>query len=369
MASASHSLAQAVLGDTPRLRRQVQYWALTLAIYAVCLLLLAIEAATGAADAGPALVLAQALVAGPLLFYLPVRASERLGLAPALLAQLQAVFAIACIVAAYAVIGPARGCTLAILLVVMVFCAFTLTPRQSQAMSLYALVLLGAAMLYMNSLQPQRYPAGQEAVHFTLAAIMLGAVSFLTGQLSLLRGRLKAQKAELAEALARIRHLATRDELTLLANRRHMKELLDHEQQRHERNGQTLCLALIDIDHFKRINDTHGHLAGDSALREFAKAAQGAVRAADVLARWGGEEFLLLLPETDLGAATQVLARIQARIAALRVEAGATELVLTFSAGLTVSRRGEPVSGAIERADRAMYAAKTAGRNRILCEC
>ncbi len=97
--------------------------------------------------------------------------------------------------------------------------------------------------------------------------------------------------------------------------------------------------------------------------------ALAAVRTTDVLARWGGEEFLLLLPETDLGAATQVLSRIQARIADLRVEAGATKLVLTFSAGLTASRPGEPISGAIERADRAMYAAKAGGRNRVMCEC
>jgi diguanylate cyclase len=369
MASVTHSLIATVLGASPRLRRQVQYWALTLGIYAVCVLLLVAEVSAGAADPWRAHLLAQVLAIGPLLFYLPLRASERLGLTPALLAQAQAVFAIACVVAAYAVIGPARGATLAILLVVMVFCAFTLTPRQAHAMSLYALALLGLVMVAMNRIEPDRYEAAQEVVHFTLAAIVLGAVSFLTGQLSLLRGRLKAQKAELAQALARIQHLATRDDLTLLANRRHMNELLAHERLRHDRKGQTMCVALIDIDHFKRINDTHGHLAGDAALREFAQAAQAAVRGADVLARWGGEEFLLLLPETELGAATQVLARIRARIAELRVDVAEGSLELTFSAGLTASEPGEAVSAAIERADRAMYAAKAGGRNRVMCEC
>ena len=284
MATLTGSLDHALFGASARLRRQVRYWAITLGIYAVCGLLLAIEVAAGVAPAQPARWLAWVLVVGPLLFYVPLRASEKLDLAPSLLARAQAVFAIACIVAAYAIIGPARGSTLAILLVVMVFCAFTLTPRQAHAMSLYALLLLGATMVFMNRVEPDRYETEQELVNFTLAAIMLGAVSFLTGQLSLLRGRLQAQKAELAEALARIQEMATRDDLTLLANRRHMNELLAYEKQRHDRKGHTLCLALLDIDHFKRVNDTHGHAAGDEALRAFSRQALSAVRTTDVLA-------------------------------------------------------------------------------------
>ena len=362
------SLVQALVGTSPRLQRQVLYWAITLGLYAVCVLLLEVEVASGAAAAQPVAWLVAAIAIGALLFYLPVRASEQLGLPPALLAMAQAVYAIACVVAAYAVIGPDRGCTLAILLVVLLFCVFALTPRQSRAMGLFAIVLLGSVMLVMNRLEPQRYEARQEWVHFTLAASMLAAVSFLTGQLSKLRGKLKAQKTELADALARIQEMATRDDLTLLANRRHMNELLAYAKQRHERTGRTLCVALLDIDWFKRVNDTHGHAVGDQVLRDFAQHALAAVRATDVLARWGGEEFLLMLPDTELGAATQVLARIRAKIADMRTAAGDARLQVTFSAGLTASRPHEPVGGAIERADRAMYAAKAAGRNRIVTE-
>ncbi|MBK6863748.1 MAG: GGDEF domain-containing protein [Ideonella sp.] len=365
----SSRVALALLGGSDRLQRQVRYWAITLLIYAVCVLLLVAEVALGAAPEIPVRWLVGAIVAGTLLFYVPVRASERLGIAPAPLAVAQALFAIGCIVASYALIGPARGSTLALLTVVLVFCAFALSPRQAHLMSLFTVLLLGAAMVLMNRIDPLRYEAGQEWVHFALAASMLAAVSFLTGQLSYLRHKLKAQKTELADALARIQEMATRDDLTLLANRRHMGELLAYELPRHARKGHTLCLALIDIDHFKRINDSHGHAAGDEALREFAKAALGAVRTTDVLARWGGEEFLLLLPDTEIGAATQVLARIQARIAALRVDVGTATLELAFSAGLAASRPGESAAAVIERADRAMYAAKAAGRNRVLCEC
>ncbi len=361
-------MVRALAGSGDRLRRQVLYWAITLGLYAVCVLLLVVEVNAGLAAARPVAWLVGAIALGALLFYGAVRASEQLRLSPSVLAMAQAVYAIGCIVAAYALIGPARGSTLAILLVVLVFCAFALTPRQAHAMSLFAIVLLGATMLVMNRIEPQRYEAQQEFVNFTLAASMLAAVSFLTGQLSLLRHKLKAQKTELAEALVRIQEMATRDDLTLLANRRHMNELLVYEKQRHDRKGHTLCVALLDIDWFKRVNDTHGHAAGDQVLRGFAQQALSAVRSTDVLARWGGEEFLLMLPDTELHAATHVLGRMQARISALRLAAGEATLQVTFSAGLTVSRPGEPIASAIERADRAMYVAKAAGRNRIVTE-
>jgi len=364
----SSNLVHVFAGTSPRLQRQVLYWAITVALYAVCVALLVVEVATGMAAARPTNWLVAAIAIGVLAFYVPVRASERLGLPPSLLAIAQAVYAIGCIVAAYALIGPARGCTLAILLVVLVFCAFALTPRQARAISVFAVLLLGAATLGMTRLEPQRYDVSQEFVHFALASSMLASVAFLTGQLTLLRQRLKTQKTELAEALARIQEMATRDDLTLLTNRRHMNELLAYEKQRHDRKGRTLCLALLDIDWFKRVNDTYGHAVGDQVLRDFARQAQSTVRGADVMARWGGEEFLLMLPDTELHAAGQVLARIQAEISALRPVAGDATLHITFSAGLTASRPEERIAAAIERADRAMYAAKAGGRNRIVIE-
>ena len=357
---------QTLAGSGARSQRQVLYWAITLGLYAVCVLLLRVEVVSGEAAAEPVSWLITAIAAGALLFYPAVRVSEQIGLSPALLAMAQAVYAIGCIVAAYALIGPARGSTLAILIVVLVFCAFALTPRQAHAISLFAILLLGAAMLVMVRVEPQRYGGPQELVNFTLAASMLAAVSFLTGQLNLLRRKHVAQKIELAEALTRIQEMATRDDLTLLVNRRHMNELLAYEKQRHDRKGHTLCLALLDLDWFKQVNDTHGHATGDQVLRAFAQHALSAVRNTDVLARWGGEEFLLLLPDTELHAASHVLGRMQAKISALRLAAGVATLQVTFSAGLTAARPGEPIVDAIVRADRAMYTAKAAGRNRIV---
>ncbi len=365
MTFTSH-LSHAFVGTGARLRRQVLYWAITVGLYAVCILVLVFEGRVGVADPGVVSMLVTTLVAGTLMFYVPVRMSQRLALSPSLLAMSQAVFAIGCIVAAYAAIGPARGSTFAILLVVLVFCAFALTPRQSYAMSAFAVASLGLAMITMNRLQPDRYPASQEMVNFTIAASMLAAVTFLTGQLSLLRDKLKTQRAELAQALGRIQEMATRDDLTLLTNRRHMNELLAYEKDRHDRKGHALSLALLDIDWFKRVNDAHGHAAGDEVLRAFARQALSAVRATDVLARWGGEEFLLMLPDTDSQAAAMVLERMRARMAAHAFTAGEAPLKISFSAGLTVARSGETIAEAIARSDAALYAAKNAGRDRII---
>lgn len=365
MTFASH-LSHAFVGTDARLRRQVVYWAITVGLYAVCVLLLVFQSRVGVADPDVVSMLVTILVAGTLLFYLPVRMSGRLALSPSLLAMAQAVFAIGCIVAAYAVVGPARASTLAILVVVLVFCAFALTPRQSYALSAFAVVLLGAAMVAMNRLEPDRYPASQELVNFTIAASMLAAVTFLTGRLSLLRDKLKTQRAELAQALARIQELATRDDLTLLTNRRHMNELLAYEKERHDRKGHALSVALLDIDWFKRVNDACGHAAGDEVLRDFAQQALSAVRATDVLARWGGEEFLLILPETEPQAAALVLERMRTRIAAHAFSSGESPLKISFSGGLTVARKGEAIAATIARADAALYAAKAAGRDRIV---
>ena len=365
MTFASH-LSHAFVGSDARLRRQVVYWAITVGLYAVCVLLLVFESRVGVADPAAVSLLVTILVAGTLLFYAPVRMSQRLGLSPSLLAMSQAVFAIGCIVAAYSIIGPSRASTLAIFVVVLVFCAFALTPRQSYAMSAFAVALLGLAMIGMTRLQPDRYPASQEMVNFTIAASMLAAVTFLTGQLSQLRDKLKRQRAELAQALERIQEMATRDDLTLLTNRRHMNELLAYEKERHDRKGHALSLALLDIDWFKRVNDAYGHAAGDDVLRAFARQALAAVRATDVLARWGGEEFLLMLPDTEAQAASMVLERMRARLAAHAFSAGEVPLKISFSAGLTVARGGEPVAEAIERDDAALSAAKDAGRDRVV---
>ena len=352
-------------GDT-KIRRQIGYWVSTFVLYTLCVGLLWFEVWSGNAPAQPAIWLTVGSYGGVTLFYLLIRASDRLRVSPSQLATYQGCFAIVCIVASYAIVGSMRGATLMLLVVVLVFCAFTLEPEKSHMMSLFAILLLGMTMTAMVLSDPQRFRPGRELANFLLAASMLVVVAYLTGELSRLRTRLKAQKQELSEALSRIQTLATRDELTSLANRRHMSEILEKEERRHNTEGRPVCIALIDIDLFKQINDTYGHAAGDDVLRTFARHAQTALRVTDVLARWGGEEFLLLLPDTDLQAARLVLERLKQEIASEDFSAIVPGRRVSFSCGLIALLAGESISEGIIRADHAMYGAKSAGRDCIV---
>jgi diguanylate cyclase (GGDEF)-like protein/PAS domain S-box-containing protein len=164
-----------------------------------------------------------------------------------------------------------------------------------------------------------------------------------------------------------LRELAMRDELTGLYNRRHFTEMAEVELARARRTGAPLSLAILDIDHFKRVNDVYGHPAGDQVLRELSRVMRETLRGSDVSARIGGEEFVVLLSDTALEGAVAVTERLRERV-------GQTEVALedgravrfTVSAGVTELGRGERLDTILARADEALYRAKTGGRNRTL---
>ena len=177
--------------------------------------------------------------------------------------------------------------------------------------------------------------------------------------------------AELREANAALRELATRDGLTGLYNHRTFQDLLRREVAAAQRYAHPLSVVLLDIDHFKKVNDQHGHPAGDAVLREVARTTAAALRATDIAARYGGEEFALILPETDARGAVVLAERIRREIEALEVGVGGDKrLRVTISLGVCPWQPGLPVealNGLVEAADKALYAAKNSGRNRICC--
>jgi diguanylate cyclase (GGDEF)-like protein len=173
---------------------------------------------------------------------------------------------------------------------------------------------------------------------------------------------------KLGETLEVLRQHATRDQLTGLLNRREFDRIMAEEAERSRRFGHPLALVMVDIDHFKAVNDTHGHLAGDAVLREVAKTLTAQLRTVDRVARIGGEEFALVLVQTGRSAATEVAQRVVKAVAAspVIIESGVS-LRLTISAGLAVLP--EDVSWLellIGAADRSLYAAKRGGRNRVM---
>jgi diguanylate cyclase (GGDEF)-like protein len=361
-----NELVRLLTGDDPKLRRLLGYWAATGVFYAFCMILMFVQIENGSVErvAGVFVIrFGMTCLAG---CYVLIRASKALHILPWQLAVLQALIALLCNVAAYALTGPMRGATLMPMLVVIVFCTFSLRPRETLALCATAIAMLGATMLWLVARDPLLFPPRVEAAHFGLAAASLLAVSLLTGEMSKLRVRLKRKKEDLLAALATISTLATIDELTALANRRHMNEVLGAEERREAAPDKPVCIALLDIDFFKSINDRHGHACGDAVLRCFAGAARCELRADDVLARWGGEEFLLMLPNTALAEAAIVLRRMAERVGAMRIDEFDLDLAITFSAGVVERNGAEPFADTISRADRAMYIAKSSGRNQVV---
>lgn len=157
---------------------------------------------------------------------------------------------------------------------------------------------------------------------------------------------------------------STRDPLTGLANRRRLTRYLARATAGTEPPAGPLSLAMVDIDHFKRINDRHGHAAGDQALVAMAQTLKGALRANDLCGRWGGEEFLLVLPGTDLAQAESLVRRLREQLRGRDLGFEAQRLTLTASIGIAEHRPGEDYRDTIQRADQALLAAKRLGRDR-----
>jgi diguanylate cyclase (GGDEF)-like protein len=184
-------------------------------------------------------------------------------------------------------------------------------------------------------------------------------IDAMHNELAGLLNRLTDQNAELGR-------LATTDGLTGLANRRALFERLEQEAYRARRYGAPLSLILFDIDHFKRINDSWGHGAGDQVLREIARTTQEVLRKTDIAGRYGGEEFLVLLPGVDLEEATSLARRLNQQISqeVITSESGGSQAV-TVSVGVAMLAPDESGEELIQRADRALYRAKRGGRNRV----
>lgn len=362
-ASLAKRLLDLVLGSDARQRVRVTRSLLSALVYCVCIALIGYETYSGimAPQAGAVLAVCCVLSVGG--FYLALRSGWSIRCRDPALTLPQIVVAQACIAGAYAISSYTHGGTLMLTALVMVFGIFSLNARLARAVSLYTIALIGAVMLVMSNIDPINYPARLEAVYFVFVVAILPTIALLAGQLTQMRDRLKIQKRELELALTHIENMATRDELTGLFNRRYMLEAITAQLRRQARSGQRFSLVLVDLDHFKRFNDSYGHALGDQVLRMFALQALASLRETDIIGRWGGEEFLFILPETPPNSSTHGVARLRESLAQLPVNSAVPEMRICFSAGVIEFREGEPIEQAIERADNALYAAKSAGRN------
>jgi diguanylate cyclase len=190
------------------------------------------------------------------------------------------------------------------------------------------------------------------------------------------RDRMIAAHQEVQEAEARIKDLEAKlqhmselvreDQLTGSLNRRGLDDVFERESARADRRGTPLCVALLDLDNFKKLNDTYGHLAGDKALRHLVKVVKDTLRSMDVIARFGGEEFLILLPETNVEAASAAMVRVQRELTKHFFLHDNEKMLITFSCGVALRHQNEDQASLMARADNAMYKAKTSGKNRVV---
>ena len=202
-----------------------------------------------------------------------------------------------------------------------------------------------------------------EMLHWFVLAITLPSFVMLTGRVQRLHNAL----LKAGRKIKNIEEHARRDQLIGCYNRRYMVAALEEQKRLADETGTDLCLAVIDLDHFKLVNDEVGHLAGDEVLRTFARIAQDNVRQGDVFGRYGGEEFLLVLPETSLLAALNSAERIREQVETYAWNAK-LQRSITVSIGLTQYISGESVLDLFSRADTAMYLAKRGGRNQVVVE-
>ncbi|MBZ2187794.1 GGDEF domain-containing protein [Alcanivorax sp. JB21] len=272
-----------------------------------------------------------------------------------------------------------RGAMLAIYFMVMTFGVFALARRRMIVMALFVLACFITLEVVEYLDAPQYKIVSLSLGHLSILTMGLAWFIYVGGHIHNLQQRNRDQRTslqaqqrhleqinqQLQDAMARLEEVAIRDSLTGLFNRRHFMERIEEEMARAERQGNPLHLALIDLDHFKKINDTWGHQAGDQVLVRFAETARNTLRRSDLIARYGGEEFVILLTAGDTHDIRQVLERLRSTLSGLHF-GGQAGFQVTLSAGLATWRQGDTVDSLFQRADVALYRAKNTGRNRLV---
>jgi len=261
--------------------------------------------------------------------------------------------------------GPARSSLMLFYLVAMLFGVLRLNAKRLMGLAAVAIVAHGTVL----HLTYQRDPSMDVRAAFTefgVLVIVLPWFAVMGGYVNRLRVRLSDSNRELRRAVDHIEELAIRDELTGAFNRRFLIETLARERSRAERLNEPFSICMVDLDHFKLINDTLGHAAGDSVLKHFAELAPRGLRGIDTFGRFGGEEFLLVLPGTERPGALAVAERVRSATEATSFPALPYERRLTISVGVATHARGEDTGALLARADKALYQAKAAGRNQVI---
>lgn len=242
-------------------------------------------------------------------------------------------------------------------LVVFIFGLFRLNIWQFLILSVFAVINYSLVILLLYAMDPVLVSTG-DILSIVVLALVLPWFSLVGGYITRLR-------AQISQALSTIEKLAIIDDLTQVFNRRQMYKILEHQKALVDRGIHPFSICIFDLDHFKKVNDTYGHSAGDVVLRTIAQQAQGNLRNIDHIARYGGEEFILILTNVEKDQAMICANRIRNIVQKIAFDNMPDDFRMTISVGVTEFQASEDIQQAINRADSALYRAKANGRNRV----
>lgn len=272
------------------------------------------------------------------------------------------------IILTFLYVAPEVGCVfLCTLFLVFAFGSLHASPRQT--VIAWTAMAIGLALLFLGTDKPIQMPYAtnlERIATMLVFTLTIGRCMFIGIFSRSMRDALYKRGLELKEAYKRIEELAELDELTGSFNRRSIMQALDEEIASAQRNKMPCAVVLIDLDWFKRINDQFGHPAGDEALRAFAITMFANIRSIDKFGRYGGEEFLLILPEISEGAALRTTDRLRLIVGDLDWSAISQEMRVTMSAGLAMLQPDDTADSILARADQLLYQAKALGRNTVV---
>jgi diguanylate cyclase (GGDEF)-like protein len=250
-----------------------------------------------------------------------------------------------------------RSLVLLTYLVVFIFGLFKLNVWQFLFLSVFAVVNYSLVILLLYKINPELV-SKVDILNIIILAMVLPWFSLVGGYITRLR-------AQISHALSTIEKLAIIDDLTQVFNRRQMYKILEHQKALVDRGVHPFSICIFDLDHFKQVNDTYGHSAGDTVLKTIAQETQKNLRNIDHIARYGGEEFILILTNVEKDQAVICAERMRKIIKKIEYENMPADFRITISVGVTEFKQSEIIQQAINRADTALYRAKANGRDRV----
>jgi diguanylate cyclase (GGDEF)-like protein len=305
---------------------------------------------------------------GNILYYLIVKTNVNLKLKEPDLFMPMMIWSIFCVIApTYFMSGTMRAIFVMNYFVVVVFGVFKLNLKQFITLTGFAVSVLGFVIVFYMKKNPSTIHLFNELLLWIIFSVTSISFSLICNNVSNLRQKLKEQKLSLMSAFSDIHKLSITDELTGIYNRRYMMDFMATKKLKVDKGIDDFIACIIDIDFFKKINDTYGHDVGDIVLKKFSNEINKLIRNGDCFARIGGEEFVLIISHVNLETATEVIERIMNKIRNLNFD-GYPNLKITISIGMKAYEKGTSIEELLKQIDVLLYKAKNTGRDKFVMD-